>query len=1271
MLELIATLKVLGLVGYAFLFFALLRSTVPLRLRVHFGLYLLGLGFWQFTSVAVTVTRDPSHAIAWYNLQFSALALQSIIFFPTARAFLGVEKRRALTVIAYAACVVTIGIGFLGKGTTDVVLGKAGYYIPVLGPTVYAVSIVAYLFWGAGVFNLAVGLRREPLQLQRNRIAYTLIGAAAVMIGILTDFTPLQAYPIDNGCALLNALFVTYAVTRYRLIETGTALKRMLAVVLFTAIVVGGYLLFTSAAGLLIRPAEPWRVDLAGLAGFIVLVVVLILAGWPYFRAFFDRVTGKKTVSYDRILEQFTQRAKSMLDVGALQELIVLTAAESMSVERGYLLFRDRSLQRYTVARSYGQTPATLAGFALEYSDELVQALRKLKSPLWEQELLLDPSLAYLRSSSEPVFLRTGTSLAIPIIQEQDVVGILGLGGRTSGALYSNEDMRFLSTLANVAASSLTVALNYEKIELQLSHQTLLFVLGESLVRHVGTDLAVRSAVSVLKSFLDLEECAIIVFGNGAGTVYSSRELVPDEERELVTAARSIASGTGRPAQDQLFFQSVEGSGQALSATPAAQPPSQHQLYLPLTQDEEWIGVLVMKQGDVERRAKDADALFRALKAILSQGLIANRHISELRRLKEYNEKLLAGIGTSGEMLFVTDPQGRILRTNSAALALLGFTEHELHGTPIANLAVGWSLAGPREASGVGDASAGLLASEPIQNKEVKFGSRLGRQFPALVSSANIHGADDSVEEVVFLARDISPLREMEKGLLESEGRYQTLFEGVLDAVVTFDLNGQLIDINPAGRELLEIIGQGSDESWNLPRDFFAEPDSFRRLREELAATGNIKDYEIALKTRGGKARVVLFSGGLGQESSELGRLVHGIIHDVTEQRELQRQLLQAQKMESVGTLAGGIAHDFNNILTATLGYARLIREDINDPDAVRSHLEVVESSTHRAVDLTRRLLSFARAGITDRKPVDINAIVAETVQLLQRSFELSIAITTDCQPHLPAVLGDHGQIHQMLMNLCVNARDAMPNGGTLGLRTRVKEIPGARDGATALSREELFVQLEVSDTGTGISPDDLPRIFDPFFTTKAPGKGTGLGLSIVYGIVQRHGGRIQVSSAPGKGTVFEILFPATQASLEQTRAAAEDGAAARGKETIMIVDDEADIRNLFRILLSERGYTVIEAADGAEAVEKFKRGNGSVDLVLIDLIMPKLGGRETYLKLREIDPTIKAFFATGYGVDEKTEELLSTGVLGIIKKPYELAAVEKEIRRALDQPRG
>ena len=432
-----------------------------------------------------------------------------------------------------------------------------------------------------------------------------------------------------------------------------------------------------------------------------------------------------------------------------------------------------------------------------------------------------------------------------------------------------------------------------------------------------------------------------------------------------------------------------------------------------------------------------------------------------------------------------------------------------------------------------------------------------------------------------------------------------------MDAVVSFRDDGDLIDMNPAGRALFGI--DGLVDGGNLPRDFLHEPERFAVLRAELAVRGRLKDFEMRLRTPGGEPRAVLFTGGAEEPSADGRRVINGIFRDVTIERELQRQLLQAQKMESVGTLAGGIAHDFNNILTAIIGYIHIIRGEIDDRESVLSHIAIIDTSARRAVELTKRLLSFARGGVTDRRPLQLNDIVAEAVQLLQRTMDRSIEITTDCAPDLPRILGDQGQIHQVLINLCVNARDAMPSGGAMTVRTRTGAL--MTDGQEHLSGNTPrgIVVLEVSDTGSGIAQANLSKIFDPFFTTKGPAQGTGLGLSIVYGVVKQHGGQVSVTSVQGKGTTFVLSFPASSESTAEVAAAPRPAAAVRGRETILVVDDETDVRTLVQISLARLGYTVLEAGDGIEALDVYKRHEKAIDLALIDLIMPRMGGRETY----------------------------------------------------------
>jgi two-component system, cell cycle sensor histidine kinase and response regulator CckA len=1272
MLEPIATIKLLALLGYSILVFVLFRSSVTPSLKFHFGLYLVGLGFWQLTSFLLTLPRSEASAVILYNLQFSAGTMQSVIFFPLARVFLGLRRFRWVSAAAYVAASGSMVLGIIQFAVHAVVPGSAGYFVPVIGTRVYVLVSLLYFFWGFGIYVLVAGLRRERVRLQRNRIAYVLAGAIIVQVGGATNFTALQAYPVDTVCTLINALLVAYAVTRYRLVDTGTMLRRGLSVIAILAVAIGAFILLWFAVSPLVQWTQPAPVSVTGLAAFIILLCLSTALGWKVIRPAIDRVAGRRTVSYDGALEQFTSTARSLLDAEKLKELFVQTAADAVGTVRACLLFSGGDDGAFRAEAVHGQWSAEQIGFPVKPSDDLVRALRDRKFPLWEQELHVDPGLAYLRPLCEPFFSRSGASIAVPMIQEDSVVGILCLGHRESDGLYSTEDLRFLSTLANVAASSMAVAMNYREIERQLSIQTFLFVLSESLVRHAGSPTAIASAIGVLQSFLRVETCYVLAFGPaGEITVHSTQGPQPARERELARIARALAAGRGAAAADRPSADGALDTARLdLPGADGETPFARSLRYLPLSSGGEWVGLLVLAAPAEEAPEKESRALSGAYRAILSQGLLSIRQVSELQTLKEYNEKILMSLGTSGEMLFVVDSHGTILRTNRAASDSLGFGEADLVGQSLAQVV-------EREPGGTG--AEGFLRSasaQVVRSREMHLRGPGGRRVPVLVSSAILAGADNRGQEIVVLARDISQLREAERGRDESERRYRSLFERVLDAVVTFDEDGRLVDLNPAGRELFGAgageVGAGGAAAGEAAGALspFLEPERFTALKSELAAHGNVRDFEMRLRAPRGGVRTVLFTGGTDQQSPSGPKVIQGIMRDVTEQRELQRQLMQAQKMESVGTLAGGIAHDFNNILTATLGYALLIRKEIDDREAVLSHLQVLEHSARRAVELTRRLLSFSRAGVSDRKPVHLNDIVLEAVQLLRRTFDRSIEIRTACEPDLPSIVGDQGQIHQVLINLCVNARDAMPGGGVLVLKTRAEPLLGEGGRPEPTVGSPGSVALEVSDTGSGIPQEILPKIFDPFFTTKGPGEGTGLGLSIVYGIVKQHSGHIDVKSEPGRGTKFTVLFPASSQEPAKVDEPPQPPPRARGMETILVVDDEPALRGLMRISLTELGYTVLEAADGVEAIEQYQRHPAAIDLVLIDLVMPRLGGRETYQRLKEMDPHVRALFATGYGIDDQVHELLATGVLGIIKKPYEMTAVEVEIRTILDRPR-
>jgi two-component system cell cycle sensor histidine kinase/response regulator CckA len=386
---------------------------------------------------------------------------------------------------------------------------------------------------------------------------------------------------------------------------------------------------------------------------------------------------------------------------------------------------------------------------------------------------------------------------------------------------------------------------------------------------------------------------------------------------------------------------------------------------------------------------------------------------------------------------------------------------------------------------------------------------------------------------------------------------------------------------------------------------------------------------------------------------------------NVSDHKRLEQQFTQAQKMEAVGRLAGGVAHDFNNLLTVINGYSEMVRDRLPPGDPARELVAEIARAGERAAGLTRQLLAFSRQQLVVPQVLDLNALVADTEKMLRRLIGEDVELAVDLEPDLGHVEADPGQIEQVLMNLAVNARDAMPQGGRLTIQTRNIRIdaaesrPGGRPGP--------YVLLAVSDTGCGMSEGTQARLFEPFFTTKGPGRGTGLGLATVYGIVQQSGGHIDVESARGQGTTFRIYLPRVEA-LAPTRKS-HQGVRLRpgGRETVLLVEDEAAVRALVRVVLREGGYTVLEARHGVEALRLAEQHTGPIHLLLSDVVMPELGGRELADRLAALRPGLKILYLSGYTDDAVLRHGVQEAEAALLQKPFTPDALALKVREVLD----
>ncbi|MEP0815008.1 MAG: PAS domain S-box protein [bacterium] len=517
--------------------------------------------------------------------------------------------------------------------------------------------------------------------------------------------------------------------------------------------------------------------------------------------------------------------------------------------------------------------------------------------------------------------------------------------------------------------------------------------------------------------------------------------------------------------------------------------------------------------------------------------------------------------------------------------------------------------------------------------------------------------------------RDITEKKRAEDALRESEERYRKFFEDDLSGVYISTPDGKVLDCNPA---FVKMFGFGSrSDALNANMsDVYINPVDRINFIETIRSQVRIEAFESNLKRRDGTIMHVIENViGSFDKDGNLFQL-RGYISDITEQRKLQEQLSNTQKIEAIGTLAGGVAHDFNNILTGMLGYADLILETPGLEQTVRSDVLEIRKAIMRASELTSKLLAFSRMQPSQQVAVNLNSVITEMEKLIEKLLGEHITLRFVLAPDLAAIKADPMQMEQILINFAANSRDAMAAGGEFTIKTSNFELtkgfcekrPGLTPGAG--------VKLSVSDTGSGMPPDVVEHIFEPFFTTKEVGKGTGLGLASVYGLVKQHNGWIEVESEPGNGTRFDVYFPSIKHE-PPVKFSEEELSGPRGKETILLVEDEDIVRALAKRVLENSGYNVITALDGMEAVRTFSENKGKIDLVVMDIVMPNLGGAAAYECIREVDPDVSVLFATGYAKDAEQRRYLDFPGAQIITKPYSPSVLLRKVREMIDDSRG
>ncbi len=523
-------------------------------------------------------------------------------------------------------------------------------------------------------------------------------------------------------------------------------------------------------------------------------------------------------------------------------------------------------------------------------------------------------------------------------------------------------------------------------------------------------------------------------------------------------------------------------------------------------------------------------------------------------------------------------------------------------------------------------------------------------------------------EVLMFVSRHIAVALERKRAqeaVRQSEERYRLLFERNLAGVYRMTLVGRILECNDA---LARIFGYGSREEL-VDRDMavlYPDAQQRREFFDALLRARGLANYEMRGERKDGGVAWTFQNASLLADESAGEVIVEGTVTDVTERRHLEEQLRQSQKMEGIGQLAGGIAHDFNNLLTTVLGYSDMALSQLSPHDPVREDIEEVRKAGERASKLTRQLLAFSRKQVFEPRVLDLNALLADSSRMLARLIGEHIRFVTRLDPDLANVRADPGQIEQVIVNLVVNARDAMPDGGTLTVSTRnadVDEASSRRHFGIAPGR---WVVMAVSDTGVGIDPETQKRIFEPFFTTKETPRGTGLGLATVYGIVSQSGGQIFVTSAPGRGAAFAIYLPRVSQRVAPSGSVAAP-APRRGTETILLVEDEDAVRSLTRRCLESSGYTVLQAASAEEALEIADRFAGRLDLLLTDVVMPGASGPELSRRLLERRPGTPVLYVSGYTDAAMASHVALDAGASFLQKPFTPETLSRKVREILD----
>lgn len=611
------------------------------------------------------------------------------------------------------------------------------------------------------------------------------------------------------------------------------------------------------------------------------------------------------------------------------------------------------------------------------------------------------------------------------------------------------------------------------------------------------------------------------------------------------------------------------------------------------------------------------------------------------------------------QVVYEIDNNARLTFANKEAFRNFGITEDEYNdGINV------FDIFPPDEHPRIRQNMEKVVREGPTHDNEYTIVKKDGGLAPVLIYSAPILKDGEHVGFRGILI-DITELKRAEESLREGEAKYRTLFESANDAIFLLK-NNLCVDCNSRASMMFgcakdRLVGAASFGFWPPCQPDGADSTDGAHKKMDAALDKGPQFFE----WRHCKLDGTVFDTEVSLSAVTIGGevLLQAIVRDIAERKNLEAQLLQAQKMEAIGTLAGGIAHDFNNILMAMMGYMGLIAAKVHEDFELRNYVNQIQACTNRASNLTRGLLAFSRKQAVELRPQSTNAILTDCEKLLRRLVPEDVEFVLSLDDEV-TIMADVTQIDQVLMNLITNAKDAMPKGGTLRIETKLADIGREFKQTHGFGEPGRYALVSVSDTGTGMDEATQKKIFEPFFTTKESGRGTGLGLSIVYGIVKQHNGYITVSSKPEAGTTFDIYFPAVKASVPEADPTDDD--LQGGSECLLLAEDDDFVREITAEILTTCGYTVVEAKDGEDAIRKYAESRDSIDLLLLDVVMPVKNGKQVYDEIRKNNPSVRVLFMSGYTGDVVLDKGIQDTAIDYVSKPLSTPELLKKIREVL-----